>query len=105
MFDLPTIKRMNQLPQIDTGIPKSKKDKKRIGQQQAWIVKTEKGEYLQSYQSKIVFIDKQGQVYIDDTFWNYSVTTARHRRNYLNEGRAETEQKMLSGEYILCNLF
>ena len=59
--------------------------------------------YFQSYFSQIVMW-KDGKIYLDNVFWNYSNTTAKYRRQLLNEGVDQTRQKIKSGEYILTNL-
>ena len=60
--------------------------------------------YFQSYNSTIVKIDTKGKVFLDDATWNYSNTTAKYRREFLNEGVEATRAKIASGEYILTNL-
>ena len=45
-----------------------------------------------------------GKVYLDETYWNYSVITSRYRNQCLNESIAETRKKIKSGEYILTDL-
>jgi len=41
------------------------------------------------------------KTYVSNTFYDFSVTTSRYRREYLNgEGIADTRKKILSGEYI-----
>ena len=63
-----------------------------------------KGKYFQSYNSIIAFINKKGQVYLDEYYWDYSVTTRKYRNEFLGEGIAETRKKIANGEYILTNL-
>lgn len=60
-------------------------------------------EYFQSYNSVIAKRSK-GQIYLDVSFWDYSVTTGKYRNLFLGEGIAETRKKIESGEYILTNL-
>ena len=60
-------------------------------------------EYFQSYFSQIVMW-KDGKTYLDKYYWNYSHTTAKYRRQLLNEGVDQTRQKIKSGEYILTDL-
>ena len=65
---------------------------------------TDKGdEYFQSYRSIIVKRSK-GKIYLDDYYWDYSVTTGNYRNKFLGEGIAETRKKIASGEYVLTNL-
>ena len=60
-------------------------------------------EALQSYNSLIAVRTHAG-VILDKATWNYSNTTAKHRRNFLGEGIVETRAKIESGEYDLANL-
>jgi hypothetical protein len=69
---------------------------------------TVKRKTFQSYESIIARItgDPMGPDFIelDKDYWNYSVTTSKYRRLFLNEGTKETEKKIKSGEYVLANL-
>lgn len=61
--------------------------------------------FFQSYQSIIVKIErKSGRVFLDREKWDYSTTTGKYRNLFLGEKKAETEKKIKSGEYIICNL-
>lgn len=60
--------------------------------------------FFQSYDSIIVKIDASGKVYLDENFWDYSVTTSKHRNIFLGETTKETKAKIKSGEYTLTNL-
>jgi|TARA_R110000803_G_scaffold40942_1_gene88209 hypothetical protein len=60
--------------------------------------------YFQSYDSIIVKSELNGKVYLDGRTWDYSNTTAKYRRKFLNEGVEATRAKIASGEYILTNL-
>ena len=65
---------------------------------------TDKGdEYFQSYRS-IIAKKSEGKIYLDDYYWDYSVTTGNYRNKFLGEDIAETRKKIASGEYILTNL-
>lgn len=44
------------------------------------------------------------KIQLDSKYWNYSNTTSKYRNIFLNETKKETEAKIKSGEYILCNL-
>ena len=62
-------------------------------------------EYFQSYRSIIAKRDGDNyQIYLDEYFWDYSVTTGKYRNEFLGEGIAETRAKIKSGEYILTDL-
>tara|TARA_Y100001973_G_C5114602_1_gene289453 strand:+ start:348 stop:611 length:264 start_codon:yes stop_codon:yes gene_type:complete len=60
-------------------------------------------EYFQSYRSMIAK-KSQGKIYLDEYYWDYSVTTGKYRNIFLGEGIAETRKKIASGEYILTDL-
>ena len=61
------------------------------------------GIYFQSYDT-VIACRKDGKVYLDESSWDYSVTTGKYRNQFLRETRKETEAKIKSGEYILTNL-
>lgn len=65
---------------------------------------TDDGRYFQSYQTTIVFISNDGQIYLDATTWAYSATTSRYRSLFLTEDTAETKRKIEAGEYKLVDL-
>ena len=60
-------------------------------------------EYFQSYRSMIAK-KSQGKIYLDEYYWDYSVTAGKYRNIFLGEGIAETRKKIASGEYILTDL-
>ena len=60
-------------------------------------------EYFQSYRS-IIAKRSKGKIYLDDYYWDYSVTTGKYRNEFLGEGIAENRKKIESGEYILTKL-
>ena len=66
-------------------------------------IETDNGTYLQSYDS-IIAKRMIGVVYLDEYYWDYSVTTGRYRNMFLGETKKETQAKIDSGEYILTNL-
>lgn len=68
-----------------------------------FIIQTDKGVVFQSYNS-VIAAKISGKRYVDETYWDYSVTTGKYRNQFLGENKAETEKKIKSGEYILCNL-
>ena len=60
---------------------------------------------FQSYNSVICVSDgKESKVYLDQYYWDYSVTTGKYRNQFLGETKKETQAKIDSGEYILTNL-
>ena len=66
-------------------------------------IETDDATYLQSYDS-IIAKRMIGVVYLDEYYWDYSVTTGRYRNMFLGETKKETQAKIDSGEYILTNL-
>ena len=68
------------------------------------FVITDNGEeYFQSYES-IIAKKSQGKIYLDEYFWDYSVTTGKYRNDFLGEKKIATQRKIDSGEYILTDL-
>ena len=61
------------------------------------------GIMFQSYNSNIAF-KTNGSVLLDERYWDYSVTTSKHRNIFLGETTKETKAKIKSGEYKLTNL-
>jgi len=62
---------------------------------------------FQSYDSVIVkttFEDGERVVFLDETYWDYSVTTSRYRNQFLGETTKVTRAKIDSGEYKLVDL-
>ena|SRR3990167_2080043 len=68
-----------------------------------FIINTDDGVYFQSYYSVIV-ARVGGKTYLDESKWDYSVTTGKYRNSFLGETKKETEAKIKNGEYILTNL-
>lgn len=78
---------------------------------------TPNGTYFQSYNSIIAFIPKKVNLYddtceqpedtrvqLDETYWNYSRTTAKYRNAFLGETTKETQEKINNDTYKLANL-
>ena len=62
-------------------------------------------EVFQSYDSIIVLKDKKNdEIYLDKDHWNYSQTTSRYRKIYLNEDTKTTFKKIKEKVYILEDL-
>lgn len=59
--------------------------------------------YFQSYDSVIVCLS-QGKVYLDEKYWDYSVTTSKYRNKFLGRTTKEIEDRIKSGVYELTNL-
>jgi len=67
------------------------------------VIRNETLRIFQSYDSIIVKVE-DGQVYLDETYWNYSKTTSKYRNQFLGDSTKEIESKIKSGEYILTDL-
>jgi hypothetical protein len=67
------------------------------------VIRNETLRIFQSYDSIIVKVEG-GQVYLDETYWNYSKTTSKYRNRFLGDSTKEIESKIKSGEYILTDL-
>ena len=67
-------------------------------------IETDDATYLQSYNSIIAKRMDSGVIYLDEYYWDYSVTTGRYRNMFLGENKGVTQMKIDSGEYILTNL-
>jgi len=66
---------------------------------------TPKGTYFQSYNSIIAFKPNDSRrIQLDSYYWDYSRTTGKYRNQFLNEGIAETREKIKRKEYLLTNL-
>lgn len=66
-----------------------------------------KRETFQSYESIIAIrtIWKgETEIELDETYWNYSKTTAKYRNIFLGEVIADTRKKIKNGDYVLTNL-
>lgn len=69
-----------------------------------FIITTSLGTYFQSYSSIIAFRNNDGQIYLDQFYWDYSPVTGKYRNIFLGESIVETGKKIESGEYQLIDL-
>lgn len=70
-----------------------------------FIVTQDNGDVtFQSYDANIVTRKSNGEILLDETYWNFSNTTGKYRNLFLNEKRDLTEKKIKVGEYKLVNL-
>jgi hypothetical protein len=70
-----------------------------------FIITNENGDQVfQSYKTTIALKTREGRVYLDENYWNYSRTTIRYRNIFLNASTKEIKEKIKSGEYELVNL-
>lgn len=59
---------------------------------------------FRSYDSVIAVKDENGNIALDEKYWDYSVTTGKYRNQFLGETKKETEDKIKLGVYKLANL-
>lgn len=69
-----------------------------------FIIRTDDGLYFQSYDSIIAFEGNDGSVILDKYYWDYSVTTAKYRNQFLNTTTKETKERIADGTYKLETL-
>lgn len=80
-----------------------------------FVIKTDEGEYFQSYNTIIAFIPKgvftkyqaengENKIVLDINSWDYSRTTSKYRNEFLNEDTKETRRKIENGTYLLADL-
>lgn len=58
------------------------------------------GNILKSY-NEIIAVKKNGKVYLNADYYDYSTTTARHRNLFLGVTAKEFHKNLKSGKYIL----
>jgi len=69
------------------------------------VITTGHGQYFQSYNTAIAHVcHNTGQIFLDESKWDYSPTTSRYRNQFLGLTSAETKAKIESGEIKLVNL-
>ena len=69
-----------------------------------FIIEVDGEVYFQSYSSIIAKIAINGKVYLDEKYWDFSVTTGKWRNQFLGETKKETERRIEDGTYIMTNL-
>jgi len=69
-----------------------------------FIIRTPDGEYFQSYDSMIAFKANDGSVTLDESMWDYSVTTNKYRNEFLCESTPVTRKKISAGIYKTENM-
>lgn len=83
-----------------------------------WVIKTDDGEFFQSYQSIIAFRpntagmfphadgseEREDRIVLDEKYWDYSTTTGKYRNEFLGEDKAETKKKIANGTYTFADL-
>ena len=70
-----------------------------------FLIQEKDKETFQSYDSIIAVKNyKTQKTYLDEYYWDYSVTTGKYRNMFLGEGIEETTRKIKEGIYKLKNL-
>ena len=69
-----------------------------------FIIWTEEEQFFQSYQTIIGKRDKKGNVFLDQSRWNYSVTTSKYRNQWLGMNTKEVKKAIDDGTIQLVNL-
>lgn len=69
-----------------------------------FLINTDEGEYFQSYNTIIAFIDNEGKITLDKDAWDYSVTTSKYRNKFTGLTTQETKKKIEVGEIQLRDL-
>ena len=69
-----------------------------------FVIVTPEGDYFQSYNSVIAFINNEGRVFLDRNKWDYSTTTGKYRNIFLGENKKLTEKRINNNNYVLIDL-
>ena len=69
-----------------------------------FVIVTPEGDYFQSYNSVIAFINNEGRVFLDRNKWDYSTTTGKYRNIFLGENKRLTEKRINNNNYVLIDL-
>jgi len=65
---------------------------------------TPEGKYFQSYRSIIAFVDKFGQIMLDEYYHDYSRTTSKYLTQFLGMNTKERRKAIKDKQIILTNL-
>lgn len=65
---------------------------------------TPEGKYFQSYKSIIAFVDKFGQIMLDEYYHNYSRTTSKYLTQFLDMNTKERAKAIKEKDITLTNL-
>ncbi len=65
---------------------------------------TPEGKYFQSYRSIIAFVNKFGQIMLDEYYHNYSRTTSKYLTQFLNMNTKERTRAIENKQITLTNL-
>jgi len=67
-------------------------------------IETPEGVFFQSYKSIIAVIRLNGDIELDEKYWDWSVTTSRYRNSFLNMKTKDIKKAISTGEIVLKNL-
>ncbi len=59
---------------------------------------------FQSYDSTIAIVYRNGDIVLDEVYWDYSRTTAKYRNKFLNLDTSEINSRIKDGRITLANL-
>lgn len=69
-----------------------------------FIIWTDEEQFFQSYQTIIGKRDNEGNVFLDQNKWDYSVTTSKYRNQWLSMNTKEIKKGIDDGTIQLINL-
>ena len=69
-----------------------------------FIIWTDEEQFFQSYQTIIGKRDNEGNVFLDQNRWDYSVTTSKYRNQWLGMNTKEVKKAIDNGTIKLINL-
>ena len=71
-----------------------------------YTIENDNGEYFQSYDVIVAYIDKNNNIFIDENYWDYSQTTTKHLCLFLDcvWSKKTIEEGIKNNEYILTDL-
>ena len=72
--------------------------------EQRIIVDGEGNRTFQSFNSLIATKDRHGKVTLDETYWDYSRTTTKYLRQFINDSSINIRQAIDQGQFKLANL-
>jgi len=65
---------------------------------------TPEGVFFQSYKSIIAVIRLNGDIELDEKYWDWSVTTSKYRNSFLNMKTKDIKKAISTGEIVLKDL-
>jgi len=65
---------------------------------------TPEGVFFQSYKSIIAVVRLNGDIELDEKYWDWSVTTSKYRNSFLNMKTKDIKKAISTGEIVLKDL-